>query len=212
MKRQIEGVSELILECAKKEFLDKGFTDASLREIARNSNVSTHSIYTRFTDKEGLYRSLVQPIADGFCELLKELLGGFECMSPENQKAQINTYGKQGFYKLIDYIYDNFDEFLILLTAGENEIAQEFIHNIVEIDTACTMQYIEKTGNDAISTGRLTPDLAHLLSSAFYTGIFEVVIHRMPKEDALHYIQSMSRFYNAGWNTIFMSEKECDAY
>ena len=86
---------------------------------------------------------------------------------------------------------------------SESEIAQEFIHNIVEIDTACTMQYIEKTGNDAISSGRLTPDLAHLLSSAFYTGVFEVVIHGMAKKDAQRYIQSMSHFYNAGWNTIF---------
>ena len=32
MKRQIEGVAEQLLDCAAKEFLDKGFADASLRE------------------------------------------------------------------------------------------------------------------------------------------------------------------------------------
>lgn len=203
MAKRVEGVTEKLLECAKEEFLINGYENASLRVIAEKAGSSKGAIYIRYPDKESLYRALTQPVADGFCELLKGLLGGFESMSPEKQKAQINTYGNDGFCKLIDYIYDNFDEFLILLTAGENEIAQEFIHNIVEIDTSCTMQYIEKTGNDAISTGRLTPDLAHLLSSAFYTGIFEVVIHRMPKEDAQRYIRSMSHFYNAGWNTIF---------
>ena len=34
MAKQIEGVSERILACAKAEFLDKGYTDASLRAIA----------------------------------------------------------------------------------------------------------------------------------------------------------------------------------
>ena len=34
MAKQLEGVSERILNCAKAEFLDKGYTDASLRAIA----------------------------------------------------------------------------------------------------------------------------------------------------------------------------------
>ena len=34
MAKQIEGVSERILTCAKAEFLNKGYTDASLRVIA----------------------------------------------------------------------------------------------------------------------------------------------------------------------------------
>lgn len=34
MAKQIEGVSERILSCARAEFLDKGYTDASLRVIA----------------------------------------------------------------------------------------------------------------------------------------------------------------------------------
>ena len=35
MAKQIEGVYEAVLECAKKEFLEKGYKDASLRTIAR---------------------------------------------------------------------------------------------------------------------------------------------------------------------------------
>ena len=60
MKRQIEGVAEQLLDCAAKEFLDKGFADASLREIAKQCGVSTHSIYTRFQDKAGLFDAVVE--------------------------------------------------------------------------------------------------------------------------------------------------------
>ena len=46
MARQIEGVYERVLECAKQEFLEKGYKDASLRGIAANAGTSTGSIYT----------------------------------------------------------------------------------------------------------------------------------------------------------------------
>lgn len=36
MASRIEGFDEKILSCAKEEFLEKGYTDASIRTIAEN--------------------------------------------------------------------------------------------------------------------------------------------------------------------------------
>ena len=44
MAKQIEGVYEAVIACAKKEFLEKGYTDASLRTIAQEAGTSTSSI------------------------------------------------------------------------------------------------------------------------------------------------------------------------
>ena len=63
MAKQIEGVYENVLRCARREFLEKGFALASLRDIAKAAGTSTGSIYTRFTDKAGLFRALVEPAA-----------------------------------------------------------------------------------------------------------------------------------------------------
>lgn len=48
MSKPIEGVSEKIETCAKKEFLDKGYVDASLRTIAAEAGTTTGSIYSRY--------------------------------------------------------------------------------------------------------------------------------------------------------------------
>ena len=58
MAKQKPGVYDRVLECAKEEFLSKGFLDASLRTIAQEAGTSTGSIYTRFGDKEGLFRAI----------------------------------------------------------------------------------------------------------------------------------------------------------
>lgn len=42
MKR-ITGVSERLLECARDEFLDKGFQSASIRDIAKKANTSARA-------------------------------------------------------------------------------------------------------------------------------------------------------------------------
>ena len=206
MAKRVAGVTEKLMECAKEEFLANGYENASLRVIAEKAGSSKGAIYIRYPDKESLYRSLVQPAADGFCELLQTVLSGFTTMPGNEQTEQMLRYSNDGFPKVVDYLYDHFDEFKLLLTSGENSVYQEFIHRVVELDTECTVKYIEASENDAIKSGRLTPELNHLLSSAFYTGMFEVIIHDMPKEQALEHIHRMRRFYTAGWQTIFTAD------
>lgn len=41
MAKQKAGVYDKVLECAKEEFLSKGFLDASLRTIAQAAETST---------------------------------------------------------------------------------------------------------------------------------------------------------------------------
>ena len=206
MAKRVAGVTEKLMECAKEEFLANGYENASLRIIAEKAGSSKGAIYIRYPDKESLYRSLVQPAADGFCELLQSVLSGFTTMPGNEQTQQMLRYSNDGFPKVVDYLYDHFDEFKLLLTSGENSVYQEFIHRVVELDTECTVKYIKASGNDAITSGRLTPELNHLLSSAFYTGMFEAIIHDMPKEQALEHIHRMRRFYTAGWQTIFTAD------
>lgn len=206
MAKRVEGVTEKLMECAKEEFLANGYENASLRVIAEKAGSSKGAIYIRYPDKGSLYRSLVQPVMDGFCGLLESALGEFNRLPGAEQISQMYSFSDHGFWASVDYIYEHFDTFKLLLTSGENNTYQEFLHRIVETDTQCTIRYIEASGNDAISSGRLTPELGHLLSSAFYTGMFEVVIHDMPKDQAVEHIQRMRRFYTAGWRTIFLGD------
>ena len=110
---------------------------------------------------------------------------------------------------MIEYIYDNFDYFKILIMSGEYKLYQEFLHKIVEIDVKYTISHIETTGNDAIVSGRLDTDFAHVLSVAFYSGFFEIIVHNMKKEDAQKHIEGLRKFYTTGWQTIFNQSDEC---
>ena len=91
MAKQIEGVYEAVLACAKKEFLEHGFQNANLRRISSESGVSTGSIYTRFGEKAGLFSAVVKPAADGLMELyLESITAARESGDPAEATSQGN--------------------------------------------------------------------------------------------------------------------------
>ena len=53
------SIDPKILDCAKAEFLEKGFADASLRSICSKAGVTTGALYKRFSGKEALFEALL---------------------------------------------------------------------------------------------------------------------------------------------------------
>ena len=183
MAKQIEGVYENVLRCARQEFLEKGFALASLRDIAKAAGTSTGSIYTRFTDKAGLFRALVEPAAG---ELKRRFL--------EIQEG------------LFDYIYEHLSEFELLLRRAAGTEYAHYIDELVEIEVSYTYKYMEVIGCESVRSGQVTEDLIHIVTTAYFNGMFEPVRHRMDKARALHYIRQLNRYHMAGFETIFHPE------
>ena len=188
MAKQIEGVYENVLRCARREFLEKGFALASLRDIAKAAGTSTGSIYTRFTDKAGLFRALVEPAAG---ELKRRFL--------EIQES-FHRFG------LFDYIYEHLPEFELLLRRAAGTEYAHYIDELVEIEVSYTYKYMEVIGCESVRSGQVTEDLIHIVTTAYFNGMFEPVRHRMDKARALHYIRQLNRYHMAGFETIFHPE------
>ena len=203
MARREEGVTERLVESARAEFLEKGYDGASLRSIADRAGSSKGAIYIRYADKAELYAAVVMPAADGLAERLASAFGVFGQIPAEEQESRMYSFADAGLAGMVDYIYDHFEDFKILACSGEESLCSTLIDRLVELDTKTTYRYIEAVGNDAVEAGRLTPEIMHMISTAFFTGIFEIVRHDMDREEAKRYVGRLCRFYRAGWSTIF---------
>jgi AcrR family transcriptional regulator len=67
-----EEMRRRIYESAIKEFSEKGFKNASMREIARNAGMTVGNLYRYFKDKEALFYSVISPAYDSLMELVGE--------------------------------------------------------------------------------------------------------------------------------------------
>lgn len=203
MAKQLAGVYERVLSCAKSEFLEKGFNDASLRTIARNAKTSTSSIYTRFSDKEGLFKALVYPVVDRLKAWFVNQQEDFSAFSPQNQKEQVFSYSDERLTEFVNYVYGNLDLFVLLLLKSEGTEFSRFIHDLVEADVAYTVRFLEATGYAETVFSKASAEFLHILSNAFYSGIFEIVVHSMTKEEALSHVHKLRRFFMRGYQDLF---------
>jgi len=183
--------------------MEKGYNDASLRIIAQNADTSTSSIYTRFGDKKRLFDALVKGPADEMQRYYCDIQERFSKEPPEYKQRVHFDYAKEKMYELVDFIYDHFDAFKLLIDCSEGAGYDNYVHDLVDIEVEYTLDFIESIGNDSLKTGRLSLELMHILSSGFLRGMFEMVSHNMTRDQAHIYVNQLKRFYTRGWSDIF---------
>lgn len=201
MTKPIEGVSEKILACAKQEFLEKGYSEASLRTIAAKADTTTGSIYSRFQDKEGLFDALVKPAADGLIRIFLQIQETFHATKAEDQPKVLEQYTVSGMDGMLDYVYDHFEEFRLLLDASYGTRYQDFVEQLVDIETEYTHKYMEATAS--LQDGSMiTEEFIHITARAMFDSMFEVVRHRMDRDTARKYIHMLEKYHYGGWGAL----------
>ena len=201
MTKPIEGVSEKILACAKQEFLEKGYSEASLRTIAAKADTTTGSIYSRFQDKEGLFDALVKPAAEGLIQIFLQIQETFHATKAEDQPKVLEQYTVSGMDGMLDYVYDHFEEFRLLLDASYGTRYQDFVEQLVDIETEYTYKYMEATAS--LQDGSMiTEDFVHITARAMFDSMFEVVRHRMDRDTARKYIHMLEKYHYGGWGAL----------
>lgn len=207
MAKQIEGVYERILDCAKAEFLDKGYTDASLRSIAAAAETSTNSIYVRFGDKEGLFSAIVEPVLSEMTERFLKIQEAFCHMDQAAQAAHMAEYADGGTAELVDYMYDHLDGFRLLLDASYGTRFHNFVDTLVRIEVEYTYKYMERAGYAAQPGDAATEKLLHIVTTSRFESIFEVIRHGMSRAEAAEYIELLSRYHRTGFFAVFGPEQ-----
>ena len=206
MAKQIEGVYESVLACAKNEFLEKGYKDASLRVIAQAAGTSTGSIYTRFKDKAGLFNAIVGPAADQLKDMFVEIQENFHSLDDSTQEKEMGEYTSRHQMEMLEYIYDHFDEFRLLLDCSDGTRFSGFVDELVDIEVEYTYKYMEVINCESVKSGVVTEDFIHIIVTAYFNGMFEVVRHNMSRDDARKYIRLLNRYHMQGFSTVFNPE------
>ena len=206
MSKLVEGVSEKIEACAKKEFMEKGYMDASLRTIAAEAGTTTGSIYSRYGGKEGLFSAIVEPAAKEFVEIFKNIQENFHAIDAEKQAESLDDVTMNGMKQMVEYIYAHFEEFQLLVGGAYGTKFQNFVEHLVEIETEYTFKFMKVIGVEPKKGKPVTKDFMHIMNKALFESFFEIVRHNMSKEDALEYVNMLEKYHSAGWNIIY---QEC---
>ena len=199
MEEKSNVTLEKIQEAAMSEFLDKGFQGASLRQIVKNAGVTTGAFYGYFSSKEALFASIVEPHAAALMGRFMEAQTSFSELPEQEQPEHMGLESSQCVHWMLDYICDHREPMKLLLCKAEGPSYAHFVHNMVEAEVEYTLRYMDVLRRLGRAVPELSQSLCHIIASGMFNGLFEIVVHDMPKEQALRDVEQFRTFYTGGW-------------
>ena len=100
---------------------------------------------------------------------------------------------------MVDYICQHREPVKLLLCGAEGTGYEHFVHNMVEVEVESTLRYMEVLRHLGRDVPELSQSLCHIIASGMFSGLFEIVVHDMPWEQAMRDVEQFRQFYTGGW-------------
>lgn len=178
----------------KKEFLEYGFHDASLRRISAVSGVSTNSIYTRFGDKAGLFEAIVKDAADGLMNIYLEGIGK---VADAPDMEYVITEGTE---LVIEYIYQHKSEFELIFCKSAGTEYETYFDRLAAIEETYYKAFARQFSKE---NHKVDDFFIHVYCRTGWQYVYELITHGKTYEEAKKYMEDVGVFNFAGWKAIF---------
>jgi len=193
---------EIIREVGKKEFLSKGFKNASLNHIVAEAGFTKGAFYGYYPDKAALFEDLVSEAANGLLDRFKAAQEAHFDLIPENRTPESRVLSTDYLRQFVEYIYSHFDAFKLIICCADGTKYETYVHDMVELEVNRSEQYYDLLRQQRKLLGSVSRDFHHMITSAYFTAVFETVAHDMSRADAMGYIEELATFFNAGWEEV----------
>lgn len=203
MSTKAEDTEKNILNTARKHFLKDGFSGASLRNIVKDAGLTTGAFYKYYPTKEALFDALTDPYIEHIYQIYDRVVEDFEKLSAKEQTSNMSDTSGDGMDQMIDYIYEHYDNFRLLLKCGDSGKFETFIHNIVDREMRSSLEYVKKMKEDGIEIPIVGESLMHMIYTGFFSSIFQIIEHDIDKETAKRNVHKLREFNTGGWERLW---------
>ena len=203
MSTKAEDTEKNILNTARKHFLKDGFSGASLRNIVKDAGLTTGAFYKYYPTKEALFGALTDPYIEHIYQIYDRVVEDFEKLSAKEQTSNMSDTSGDGMDQMIDYIYEHYDNFRLLLKCGDSGKFETFIHNMVDREMRSSLEYVKKMKEDGIEIPIVGESLMHMIYTGFFSSIFQIIEHDIDKETAKRNVHKLREFNTGGWERLW---------
>ncbi|MER0122245.1 TetR/AcrR family transcriptional regulator [Streptococcus sp. ZJ93] len=190
-----------ILDSGKANFLKDGYERANLRKICKDAGVTTGAFYRHFEDKENLFFTLVEPLANAILEFYsKNETEFFQNLENDDLEGLIHIK-KQASVDIALYLFKNRDIFELLMYKSYGTKYANFTDQLVELEDknqkkVCHMLTVKK---QVIEIPEIT---VHLLNHTYISSLSEIIMHSETEDELKVNSKIISEFFNVGWKNL----------
>jgi AcrR family transcriptional regulator len=195
-------VKEKILEIAKQEFMQLGYSKTSLRNIAKKMNCTTGVIYTYFASKEEILTEILTPllnIAIEFADAVKKESILVKYIS-SNDVAPFSGVADNH----LSILFDLRDEILILVHKSAGSKYENFQQEIIEYVTNGVYDQL----NDVFQGKQISKFTLFNLFNFLSSSINQLILENIEREKAIGYLRENVSLILPGWMMLHKNIKK----
>lgn len=204
MQIQKDDIRKNILKTARKEFLENGFKDTSMRSIAQKTGVGLSNIYNYFRNKDEIFREVLTGLLNAMDRVIEEH------NSPEHISVDIfssNEYMHSQINMFVELIANYKEDFELLLFKSAGSSLENYRHDFTDKHTETGKEYIRMMKEKYPSINADISDFfIHTMSSWWFSIITELVMHDLSHNKLEKFISEYMEYGTAGWKKIMRIE------
>lgn len=190
---------ELILDCAREEFMEHGFRGASLNGIIRKTGYTKGAFYYYFESKEALFDALVRSTSDGIIEILRKVTE--ECQSYPAEERMYRMSGCVCRYipEFVDFIIAHRDETTMLITGSQGTRYDGYMDMIRARQEDAVMDNIRRAmGSIPVDDGSY-----RTLIAGYFSMYRSVLLTSADREEMISRLMDIQLLYERGIIGLF---------
>lgn len=194
-----EDIQEKILHIAEKVFFEKGYKDASMREIASRSGITVSNIYHYFTNKDEIFHTILKPA-------LNDLYAMIYNHNADQMTVDVfidSAYQKASVQEYIDLVSVHRKRLRLLLFQAQGSSLENFRSEYTDLMTRTIIVFFQgmKQKYPHINIA-ITDFFIHLNTVWLFALLEELVLHHVKKEEMQKFITEYIAFETAGWKEL----------
>ncbi len=189
-----------VLAVAKLQFGQKGFRQASIREIADLAGIRAGNLYNYFTNKDELFREVVRPVLYALETMLQEHHGtrGEDIMMIKSEK-----YLETCIEEYVSLINTYRELMIILLFRAQGSSLEHFRKNYTERSTALVKAWFASMRQKYPEINTAVSDFSiHLHTVWMFTMFEELLTHPVSGQEMEDILHDYILFEIQGWRAI----------
>ena len=190
---------ELLIACAKKEFLEKGYTKASLRSISAAAGMTTGAVYFFCKDKNGLFGAVIEKPLNRITELIRQHFSEDLTLDPASFHHEHESGAHDAFTEaLITSLYDDREALLILLEKSAGSAYENIVDRLIEMIGQHNLALAERYAG-AFPGKRVNMYMLHWFSHVQINSYVHLLTHEEDPVRALKEIKPVMDMLIEGW-------------
>ncbi len=185
------SIDPKLLESAKKEFLERGFELASLKDICDRAQVTTGALYNRYKGKEELFAKVVEETVLSIEEARSKRSSIDLKAASDEELKMMWKMNKESLYWWFELFEKHKDKVTLLIRCSAGTRYANFKHDFVEVVTETSYEIYEEMKRRKLTSKNISKKIMHTVHSAYFEMVYEPYVHGFSWEEICEIIDAM---------------------